>query len=773
MKWHRNVSVFCRNLATKLKPSNVAWRGVVAGIWGITFFYLLWFLLAIVIPNFWFGKLLGSLVFVLGPFLLGTSIALVIKLVNYLPANVKNTFLIIAPFFISIFLPIAGTTGSAILLISMMLSVSLLAGVCAVILKKGSESWRSANVISTLAIGLTILISVNYALFSEKASLNPELDNYQLVNRTLALPNPANKGNYRVQSLTYGNGIAPNRAIFGSAVTIKSKSVDASNLVDNWRGLSGWLRSQYYGFGVDALPLQAHVWYPDADGSFPLILIVHGNHDMEDYSDLGYGYLGELFASRGYIFVSVDENFLNFSIADFTDPIHLGIDREKGARGWLLLKHLQQWREWNADPDHIFGGKVDMDRIVLMGHSRGGEAVTTAALFNSLSHYPDDARVTFDFGFNLRGIAAIAPVDGNYKPREKPISLADVNYFAIHGSLDGDVESFMGQSVYERATFSDKKFHFKSSLYVHGANHNNFNTAWEHCDINVFGCWSLDTNALMDAKEQRQIAKVYLSAFVETVMSDKKGYLPIFSNPAYAQEWLPNTFYIANYQDSNYQIIADYEEDLDVSTGTLPGAIILSKNLSRWSENWINLKYGAALDTHVATIAWDDRVTNDIARYAIQLPTNTLALTAKSKLVFSVTQSEDGSLPSDWNNLAEQNKGAEAAARADNPKGGSNGDKSKALDWTITLVDLNAQSVSFPLSHDQQLYPPIKGRTRLAEFINEIALTETIKRHYHFAMQDFIKQNPKFELSQLSRIEFVFDKNKRGTILVDDIAVVN
>ena len=45
-------------------------------------------------------------------------------------------------------------------------------------------------------------------------------------------------------------------------------------------------------------------------------MIVHGNHLMTDYSDPGYEYLGNLLASRGYIVVSVDENFLNGSPYD-------------------------------------------------------------------------------------------------------------------------------------------------------------------------------------------------------------------------------------------------------------------------------------------------------------------------------------------------------------------------------------------------------------------------------------------------------------------------
>jgi hypothetical protein len=51
---------------------------------------------------------------------------------------------------------------------------------------------------------------------------------------------------------------------------------------------------------------------------------------MKDFSDPGYAYLGELFASRGFIAVSVDENFLNGDIRS-----------ENDARAYVLLEHLK------------------------------------------------------------------------------------------------------------------------------------------------------------------------------------------------------------------------------------------------------------------------------------------------------------------------------------------------------------------------------------------------------------------------------------------------
>ena len=80
--------------------------------------------------------------------------------------------------------------------------------------------------------------------------------------------------------------------------------------------------------------------------------------------------------------------------------------------------------------------------------------MAVAAAFNRLGAYPDDATLKFDYHFKLGAIAAIAPVDGQYQPRHRPTPLTDVNYFVIHGSMDGDVSSFMGSSQWSRDTFT-------------------------------------------------------------------------------------------------------------------------------------------------------------------------------------------------------------------------------------------------------------------------------------------------------------------------------
>ena len=118
------------------------------------------------------------------------------------------------------------------------------------------------------------------------------------------------------------------------SVSITTDPVDASKLVD--LGSSAKSRNDYWGFSPDSFPINGRVWYPDGEGPFPLVLVVHGNHNMKDFSDPGYDWLGELLASRGYILTSVDMNFIN-----------------GGIRGENELRFLNHASDPNAELDGL------------------------------------------------------------------------------------------------------------------------------------------------------------------------------------------------------------------------------------------------------------------------------------------------------------------------------------------------------------------------------------------------------------------------------------
>ena len=520
MKLLGRIRNFAKAARSALTPPATGWTGAAMAVCFLGVIVSVALLTTSYLQDFTLQKMPAYVVTLGVLTLTGFGIVLAAALIMKIPVPYRYALALFAPIVLLTVFP-GGEPNSIIAGAVLILFFSLIGGAIASLQRGGFSFPYQKIAFSTLAIGILGIIGGLYAIFSAKDPANPILDDYVLEDRTLDLPNPGLPGEFEVLTLTYGSGKDLRRPEYGDDVDIVARRVDGSKLIDNWDGLSGWLRSSYWGFGVKELPLQARVWYPDGDGPFPVVLIVHGNHSMEDFSDPGYAYLGELFASRGIIFASVDENFINGTASARVDFFadRPGLQEENDARGWLLLEHLALWRDWNEEEGHTFEGKVDTERFALIGHSRGGEAVGIAAAFNALDRYPDDASVDFDFGFNLRGVIAIAPVYGQYEPRERPTPVRDVNYFTIHGDMDGDVQSFEGIGQYSRVGFSGDDFRFRSSLYVVGANHGQFNTTWENLDTGLYRAWALDTAGIMDGEAQRDVARVYFSAFLEIVFT--------------------------------------------------------------------------------------------------------------------------------------------------------------------------------------------------------------------------------------------------------------
>ncbi|HMF72359.1 MAG TPA: hypothetical protein VK616_12855, partial [Flavitalea sp.] len=139
----------------------------------------------------------------------------------------------------------------------------------------------------------SILFVLFLFVFFGTGSTNKPVKNVGLLAKklpdTLTAPDPSKPGPYTVASLTYGSGRDKRRSEFGKDVTIRTPTVDASLMLKSWSGVSGKLRTRFFGFDQSALPLNARVWYPkNQDTLAPLVLIVHGNHLAQDYSDGGY-----------------------------------------------------------------------------------------------------------------------------------------------------------------------------------------------------------------------------------------------------------------------------------------------------------------------------------------------------------------------------------------------------------------------------------------------------------------------------------------------------
>ncbi len=559
----------------------------------------------------------------------------------------------------------------------------------------------------------------------------------------LALPDPSQPGPYAVATLAYGSGTDRRRSEYAAGAAWRTPTVDGSALLEGWSAL----RRAYWGFGPEALPLNARVWYPAAlDGPAPLILIVHGNHPMEDYSEAGYAYLAELLASRGFIVAALDQNFLNLSLA--ADLIFLTpLKGENDARAWLILEHLRQWRAWSATPGHPFYGRVHLDSVGLIGHSRGGEAVALAAAFNRLPCHPDDGTLAFDYGFNIRAVAALAPVDGQYLPAGRALPLSDVNYLVLHGVQDMDVATFSGIRQYGRLAFGDGKPWFKAALYIYGANHGQFNRDWGRTDMLGPARQLFNLGALMPAADQEQVAKVAIGALMEAALRDQAGYRALFRDPRTAAAWLPDTIYLSQYSDSDTRRVATFEEDIDLRTATLPAATLRGENLTVWREQIVPLKWGST-ENSAAYLGWERVAGQDDARYVVTLPAGAVATRPESALVFSLADAGE-------------------AGRTDGERGSRPGQA--PLDLTVEVRDRAGNAARLPLSHRAPLQPPQRSRLGKLDFMSLLPQSEPVFQTFEFRLADFAAANPAFDPASLAEAHLVFDRTPAGGVILDEV----
>ena len=348
-------------------------------------------------------------------------------------------------------------------------------------------------------------------------------------------------------------------------------------------------------FANTNVPLNGHVCIPRGRGPFPLAVFAHGNHSPNENSTPGYLYLCRLLASHGIIAATIDVNFLNG--ANFG---------ENDGRAIVHLEHLRQFRTWNNTAAHPLHGKVDLNRILIVGHSRGGEAVGHASFFNT---QPSVGGVLLDgtaglgpYRFGITAALAIAPTDRQFTPTTGPTVVPD-SYVIIHGSKDSDVFTFEGYHTYERAhavdlanpTVSDGKF--KAMLWVHKANHNQFNSIWAP---------ETPPGVAMPRPDQEQIAMVHIGAVSQAVLLDRKAYFAVLHDHAAAGQWdPPGTELVSQYQDPERIFVQHNQESLLAPVVSLPVQGTVSPDGVAAARQLTALVGGAATTTITLRLSWN------------------------------------------------------------------------------------------------------------------------------------------------------------------------
>ncbi|MGW4549649.1 hypothetical protein ACWEN4_25300 [Streptomyces violaceorubidus] len=229
-----------------------------------------------------------------------------------------------------------------------------------------------------------------------------------------------------------------------------------------------------------------------ATGKRPLALFLHGRHATcyvpgqgEEAVTIDWpcaegakpipshrGYLQDqkLLASQGYVTVSISANGINGQDGDLEDG-------GAQARSSLVRSHLARWADWaaatSAAPDAVRRGpKADLSRVLLVGHSRGGEGVDRAA---TDSLYPPPADQDGPQGrarWNIRGTVLVGPTAFGQNP------VPDVPSLTILPGCDGDVSDLQGQLYVDGTRGVSRGRALHSAVHITGANHNYFNSEW-------------------------------------------------------------------------------------------------------------------------------------------------------------------------------------------------------------------------------------------------------------------------------------------------------
>ena len=436
---------------------------------------------------------------------------------------------------------------------------------------------------------------------------------------------------------------------------------------------------------------------------------------------------------------------------------------------------------------------MDIERIALIGHSRGGEAVANAAAFNRLERYPDDATLEFDFGYDIRGIVSIAPVDGQYLPTGRKVVVEDVSYLTFHGSHDGDVTSFHGLRIYDRLRFTDPDvFRLKSAIYVYRANHGQWNTVWGPNDNGPRSGRILDLRGLIPAEDQRRFAELYVSAFLEVVLRDDYRYLPMFRDHRVIGGWLPETMYVTRFETSALRPLATFEEDIDVTSGTEPGVRIRGEGLASWSESELLLRSSnrnntsASQENQAVTVGWNyGRSTpaspdgrfgpggrpDEAARYVVELPDGLASrwgVGAQDVLSFTLAPTND--LP----RAPAADSSASDQGAPESEGAGDREDDLPPIDVTIEVTDESGHLAAVRLSVYGAIRRPLETWVMRRKDLERERFAdhwELIQQTYAIPLSDFVAREPRLDPARLREVRFVFDRVWAGEVVLDQIGL--
>ncbi len=711
-------------LKKKLKENiqlNNLTKHILLPVFLITLVMYIYFIVFVYKPRGTFDFTIAFSITVIGLLLLSYIATFIFDMLKQIPSHVifyaSSTIVMLLVMFDSSKAEVSGLIAVA----SLILSIGIIGLIVYQVIQKSKHKWYVYVVEGILLI---VSLALVYVLLFWTGQANAIVNNaFDTNNSSLVIE--ASESLYDIQAGVYGNEKYLEK--HNDKPGFISDTTSISYFLNKWNKT----REAFLGFNIYNVPLNGQYFIPETNEKSPLVLIVHGNHEMSHDSEVGYTYLGEYLASRGYIVVSVDENFLNYSSYD-TGIMQSSLGNENDARAYVLLEHVAYLLEANEDSESILYNKIDKDNIALMGHSRGGEAVAVAALFDEINYLPSDYHKRFNHDFDIKSIVAIAPTDKQYKPGGRGTTLSDVNYLLLHGTHDMDVSYMAGLNQYDRINYDKDSELFKSSVSIYGASHGQFNETWSQVDASIFTGLLNNSKQLIERKTQEEVASQLIYYFLEATLKEKASYREGFTNLKSFVD-LPDGLYQSQYHDGYTDVIVDYSEDNFLETGTTDVKIEVN-NLSKWYEGQSRLD-GKTSEVYGAYIGWRN---SSNSSYNI-LFNEELKVTESDYLYLTV---------------------------ADDTK-----DNTDLLDFKLRLEDANGETSEVPLSYYGKLQHRIEINIPKLFMIEDYNKKESILQTFQLPIEQFVIGNPNLNINQIIKVSLVFDEGNDPIIFLKDLGI--
>jgi hypothetical protein len=245
--------------------------------------------------------------------------------------------------------------------------------------------------------------------------------------------------------------------------------------------------------------------------------------------------------------------------------------------------------------------------------------------------------------------------------------------------------------------------------------------------------------------------------------------------------------YITRFQESGYKSLADFDEDVDVTTGSIPGVKLDADSLGTWKENFLALRNNNdPLNTNGVTLGWNNHIRGDDttklgkpASYTISISDSiaaSLPLSREAAIYLSVAPTDAKPGPRaparDTTKKADSTKkDAKPPAKKPDTKPAKD---TTPVDLTVELTDAAGRVARLPLSRFGVPRRPLeihilrRASSEKTRFPNQF---EIVPQTYVMPVADFFQATPAFDPTKLRSIRLVFDRLVAGTIIVDDVGL--